>query len=100
MKPRVKSNIGQALRSAREASAVTQEQFDSVSSRVYISAIERGLKVPTITKIDDLAAVLGVHPLTLLAMAYLPGLSSNGSISPTEVHELLKSLEAELMSFT
>lgn len=29
------------------------------------------MKSPTLSKIDDLAQVLGVHPLTLLTLAYL-----------------------------
>ena len=42
-----------------------------VSSRTYISNLERGLKVPTIRKVDSLATVLGIHPLTLLALSYI-----------------------------
>lgn len=42
-----------------------------VSSRTYISSLERGLKVPTVNKVDSLASVLGIHPLTLLALSYL-----------------------------
>ena len=42
-----------------------------VSSRTYISNLERGLKVPTLKKVDSLATVLRVHPLTLLTLSYL-----------------------------
>ena len=42
-----------------------------VSSRTYVSNLERGIKVPTIRKVDSLATVLGIHPLTLLALSYL-----------------------------
>lgn len=35
-----------------------------------MSSLERGLKTPTLDKIDMLASILGVHPLTLLAFAY------------------------------
>lgn len=42
-----------------------------VSSRTYISALERGLKQPTLPKVDAFAAVLDVHPLTLIALAYV-----------------------------
>jgi transcriptional regulator with XRE-family HTH domain len=54
----------------RKARGLTQEDFDEVSSRVYISALERGIKQPTLPKVDALAAHLGVHPLTLLVLAY------------------------------
>ena len=65
------SDFGRALRAARKAKGMPQELFDQVSSRTYISALERGLKQPTLSKVDELATVLGVHPLTLLALSYL-----------------------------
>jgi transcriptional regulator with XRE-family HTH domain len=65
------SDFGRALRVARRAKGLPQESFDQVSSRTYISSLERGLKQPTVAKVDELAAVLGVHPLTLLALSYL-----------------------------
>jgi transcriptional regulator with XRE-family HTH domain len=69
MKPPT-SSFANALRTARKARGVPQEQFDTISSRTYISALERGLKQPTISKVDALASVLGLHPLTLLALSY------------------------------
>ena len=33
--------------------------------------LERGIKSPTLSKVDTLAEVLGLHPLTLLTLAYL-----------------------------
>jgi transcriptional regulator with XRE-family HTH domain len=54
----------------RKARGLTQETFDMVSSRVYVSSLERGVKQPTLRKIDELAAHLDVHPLTLLVLAY------------------------------
>ena len=41
-----------------------------LSESVYVSSLERGLKAPTLNKADDLAHVLGIHPLTLLALSY------------------------------
>jgi transcriptional regulator with XRE-family HTH domain len=64
------SSFARALRVARHARGVAQEEFDTISSRTYISALERGIKQPTITKVDALAGVLGLHPLTLLALSY------------------------------
>jgi transcriptional regulator with XRE-family HTH domain len=69
MKPPT-SSFAHALRTARKARGATQEQFDTISSRTYISALERGLKQPTISKVDALASVLGLHPLTLFALSY------------------------------
>ena len=65
------SSFGKALRLAREARGRSQEEFDQVSSRTYISALERGIKQPTVPKVDQLARVLGMHPLTLLALSYV-----------------------------
>ncbi len=60
-----------ALKAARKFSNVSQEDFGLISGRTYVSALERGLKQPTLNKVDELASVLGIHPLTLLALSYL-----------------------------
>ena len=69
-KPKNQNNFAQALRFIRKAKGVSQEAFALTSSRTYVSTLERGLKSPTLSKIDDLAEVLGVHQLTLLMAAY------------------------------
>lgn len=50
---------------------MTQEDFVEVSGRTYISELERGAKKPTLAKLDQLAGLLGVHPVTLVSYAYL-----------------------------
>jgi len=65
--------FGAGLRQARKSRGLTQEDFSTVSSRTYLSSLERGIKSPTISKVEELASVIGVHPLSLLALAYLPG---------------------------
>jgi len=67
----LKSAFGKALREARTAKGLTQEAFSDVSSRTYLSALERGLKNPTIDKVSELAEVVGMHPLSLLALCFL-----------------------------
>ena len=47
-----------------------QEEFSDVSSRTYMSTLERDLKSPTISKLAELCEVMEVHPLTLLTLAY------------------------------
>jgi transcriptional regulator with XRE-family HTH domain len=64
------NNFGKALQRIRKAKGISQEAFALTSSRTYVSTLERGLKSPTLNKIDELAEVLGVHPLTLLMAAY------------------------------
>ena len=63
--------FAQSLKELRKNKGITQEDFSDVSSRTYISMIERGLKCPTLEKIDEFADVLHVHPLTLLSLTYL-----------------------------
>jgi transcriptional regulator with XRE-family HTH domain len=62
------------LRLIRKARGLAQEQLSDVSGRTYLSEIERGIKNPTVEKIDELARAMDVHPLTLLTIAYLPHL--------------------------
>jgi transcriptional regulator with XRE-family HTH domain len=64
--------FGRGLQKVRKSRKLTQEDFSVVSSRTYLSSLERGIKAPTITKIEEIATVIGVHPLSLIAYAYLP----------------------------
>ena len=66
----LKRAFGTTLKRVRVAKGMTQEDFAMVSSRTYLSSLERGLKCPTIEKLDQLANVLGVHPVTLLLASY------------------------------
>lgn len=68
--------FGEGLQKARKSRRLTQEDFSVVSSRTYLSSLERGIKAPTITKIDEIATVIGVHPLSLIAYVYLPSSSA------------------------
>lgn len=90
------SDFSRALRTARKAKGMPQELFDQVSSRTYISALERGLKQPTIAKIDELAAVLGIHPLTLMALSYL----SQPAPTPASVRKLAARVVKEIGELT
>ena len=64
------NNIAMALRVIRRARGYSQEDFSSVSSRTYISSLERGTKSPTLGKVEQIATALNVHPLTLLAISF------------------------------
>lgn len=89
--PKYQNHFPVALRLSRKAKGRSQEDFSLHSSRTYISTLERGLKVPTLSKVEDLASVLGIHPLTLLAMSYLDA-NKLGS-----VQELLGFVQLELI---
>lgn len=67
----LKKAFGEALRKIRTYRELTQEDFSEISSRTYLSALERGGYSPTIEKLDAIASVLEVHPLTVLAACYL-----------------------------
>ncbi|MFG0916460.1 helix-turn-helix domain-containing protein [Pseudomonas sp. CJQ_11] len=67
----LKQAFGQALRKTRSARGLTQEDFADVSSRTYMSTLERGIKSPTLDKLVEIAARMDVHPLSLLAEVFL-----------------------------
>jgi transcriptional regulator with XRE-family HTH domain len=72
-----KNSFPTALRTLRKSRGLSQEAFSEVSSRTYMSSLERGLKNPTLSKVDELCEVMQVHPLTLLALTY--GLDAKGA---------------------
>lgn len=84
--------FGQALKQVRNSKCLTQEDFSAVSSRTYLSTLERGLKSPTLEKVDQLAEVLEVHPLTVLVATYLNKENSR------DVESLLNKISVELRS--
>ena len=63
-------SLAKALKTVRKARGLSQEAFSDVSSRTYMSTLERDLKSPTLNKLAELCEVMEVHPLTLLTMAY------------------------------
>lgn len=65
-----KHSLGQAIKTVRAARGLSQEAFSDVSSRTYLSTLERGLKSPTLSKLAELCEVMRIHPLTLLTLAY------------------------------
>jgi transcriptional regulator with XRE-family HTH domain len=69
--------FGKALRDLRRAQGLTQEDFAAVSSRTYLSALERGKKSPTLDKVHDLAGAIGVHLLSVLTVAFLYAQNDN-----------------------
>lgn len=89
----LKRAFGTTLKRVRVAKGMTQEDFAMVSSRTYLSSLERGLKCPTIEKLDQLANVLGVHPVTLLLASYAERDQQEATAS------LLEIIRSELAAF-
>ncbi|MDA8260917.1 helix-turn-helix domain-containing protein [Xanthomonas campestris pv. campestris] len=65
-----KPSLATAIRTVRKARGLSQEAFSDVSSRTYMSSLERDQKNPTMHKLTELCEVMEVHPLTLLTLAY------------------------------
>ena len=89
----IKESFGLALQRARKSKESTQEDFSNISSRTYVSTLERGLCSPTVEKVDLLAGALGMHPITLLSMAYL---IKSGVTDPTA---LMDQVKREIVNF-
>ncbi len=82
-------SLAKALKTVRKARGLSQEAFSDVSSRTYMSTLERDLKSPTISKLAELCEVMEVHPLTLMTIAYA------GS-DPIKTEQLLALVRKEL----
>ncbi|MGY0553873.1 helix-turn-helix domain-containing protein [Vreelandella sp. 2A-K22] len=88
-----KYSLAKALKTVRKARGLSQEDFSDVSSRTYLSTLERDLKSPTLSKLAELCKVMEVHPLTLLTLAYSDG-------NEKQVEELLAQVRQELKEIT
>lgn len=63
--------FAKALKHARKYHGLTQEDFSTVSSRTYVSTLERAQKSPTLDKIHLLSQTIGIHFLSLLTLTCL-----------------------------
>ena len=90
---RSEASFGNALKRLRKIANVTQEDFGLISSRTYISTIERELKSPTLGKIEQFAGMLNVHPLALLTVAYMDRLT------PKDIERTTAFVREQLLEF-
>lgn len=67
----LKEAFGISLKGMRLRQRLTQEDFGDVSSRTYISMLERGLKNATIEKVAELAERLEIHPISLMVETFM-----------------------------
>ena len=84
-----KHTLSEALKTIRKARGLSQEAFSDISSRTYMSSLERDLKSPTLNKLGELCDVMEVHPLTLLTLAY-------AGKKPKQAEQLLAQVRQEL----
>ena len=85
-----RESFAESLKTIRKAKGLTQEDFSTVSSRTYLSTLERGLKSPTLDKIEALCDTMDVHPLSLLVLTYL------NTQKNKRLDSLLKKIEKEV----
>ncbi len=90
-----KPSLPDALRQIRKARGLSQEAFSDVSSRTYLSSLERDLKSPTLSKLAELCEVMEVHPLTLLTLAYAGDSTRKAEDVLEQVRQELKEIVGE-----
>ena len=78
----LKKAFGITFRKARMAAGISQEHFGLVSSRTYVSRLERGLSSVTLEKLDELAKVIDLHPVSIIIHTYL---TQNNEISDKDL---------------
>lgn len=84
-----KHTFGRALMAVREARHLPQDALGVAQSS--ISRLESGAKVPSWARVEELAELLDVHPLTLFTLAY--GSESDADILLGKVREELEELK-------
>lgn len=87
-----KYSLAKALKTVRKARGLSQEAFSDVSSRTYMSTLERDLKSPTLHKLTELCEVMDVHPLTLLTLAFAGDSTRKADELMTQVRQELEAV--------
>lgn len=64
----LKNAFAAVLKAMRAGRGLTQRNLAKVSSRTYVSKLERGQSSPTLEMITALSGPLNVNPLTLVAI--------------------------------
>jgi transcriptional regulator with XRE-family HTH domain len=82
----LRQSLAIAIKAIRKDKGLTQEDFAVVSSRTYLSTLERGLKSPTLDKLEQLADVLQMHPAAIVMVAY--AMQSKPAARPILIDEI------------
>lgn len=82
----IQKALGKSIKTIRTSKNLNQEYFSDISSRTYLSVLENGRKKPSVEKIDSIAKAMGVHPLTLLTLAYM---TLEGRQNLSELHKII-----------
>lgn len=86
----LKTAFAAVLKSMRATRGLSQKNLAEVSSRTYISKLERGQCSPTLEMITALSDPLSVSPLTLVALTV-------AAESGQSIMSLVKRVEGELI---
>ncbi|MFJ2385854.1 helix-turn-helix domain-containing protein [Pseudomonas koreensis] len=89
----LKNAFAAVLKAMRAGKGLTQRNLAEVSSRTYVSKLERGQSSPTLEMITALSGPLNMNPLTLVAIT----LSAE---SGQPVNALLRQTQEELACLT
>ncbi|UVH51715.1 helix-turn-helix transcriptional regulator [Pseudomonas sp. CBSPBW29] len=85
----LKTAFAAVLKVMRAARGLSQKNLAEVSSRTYVSKLERGQSSPTLEMITALSAPLGLSPLTLITLTI-------GTESGQSIRSLVGRVEDEL----
>lgn len=85
----LKSAFASVLKTTRAIRGLSQKNLAEVSSRTYISKLERGQCSPTLEMMTALSAPLNLSPLTLIAMTI-------GTATGQSIKSLMSQVEKEL----
>lgn len=91
----LRKGLAAALKSVRKSRQLTQEDFSLVSSRTYLSTLERGIKSPTLDKLQEIAEVMSVHPASLVLLACAISAGDNTGVVIDAIASEAKSMLAD-----
>jgi transcriptional regulator with XRE-family HTH domain len=67
----LKQTFGYVFNRARRKAGLVQEDFEPITSRSYVSYIERGKVSVSMDKLNELSKIIGMHPASLIFQTYL-----------------------------
>lgn len=92
----LKKALGSVFMKLRKSRGFSQEDFGLVSSRTYVSKLERGVASPTLVKLDQLARVMEVHPASIVVQSYLAYDKNTSALElMSRIMEDIKKIERE-----
>ncbi|MBH3375654.1 helix-turn-helix domain-containing protein [Pseudomonas juntendi] len=82
--------FGSALKEVRTRKEIAQEQLGA--SQSFVSTVERGIRSPTIEKMEEFAERLGVNPATLIVLMQV-GLEGDEDALLNKIRNEIKALK-------